>query len=168
MRGAKITLSNDRRFALVPRSGSYSIIWLALPAEDRIVSTGWHPINSTGNTIGSPLMEDENPLGLCCLVRNPVDRFRSACARVGVSPEKGFELINIDVHFWTLEFMGLLHSDIKHFKFPYQINECAEWLGLPTPVDKKNEEPIHPLLTTEEENIIKLLYKNDIELWESL
>jgi hypothetical protein len=170
MRGAKITLPNGRRFALVPRSGSYAIIWQALPEDSRTPEEGWHPINATGNTIGSPLAVDEPAEGLCCLVRDPVERFRSACARQKVTPEEGLLRLESDVHFWPLVDMGLLADGVKHFRFPDHINACAEWLGLETPVPQLNDEPeeAKPVLSAEQEQAVRAAYAYDISLWESL
>jgi hypothetical protein len=170
MKGAKITLPNDRRFAIVPRSGSYAIVWQAIPTSARTPSDGWHPINATTDTIGSPLQADEPAEGLCCLVRDPVERFRSACARQGVSVEEGLARRDADVHFWTLDSMGLLAEGVDHFAFPAQIDACAEWLGLETPVPQLNGEPeeAKPVLTAEQEAAVRAAYAADIALWESL
>lgn len=170
MKGAKITLPNGKKFALVPRSGSYSIIWQALPENLRNpVGERWHPINATTHTIGSPLNSDDIS-DLCCLVRDPVERFRSSCARQNVSVEEGLLLKNHDVHFWSLEDMGLLTEGVTYFKFPNKINECVEWLGLETPVPQLNEEAeeLKPILTPEQENLVRTMYEADIVLWESL
>jgi hypothetical protein len=170
MKGAKITLPNDRRFALVPRSGSYAIVWQAIPTSARTPSDGWHPINATTDTIGSPLHADEPAEGLCCLVRDPVERFRSACARQGVSVEEGLARRDFDVHFWPLDSMGLLAEGVDHFAFPDQIDACAEWLGLETPVPQLNGEPeeAKPVLTAEQEAAVRAAYAADVALWESL
>jgi hypothetical protein len=175
MLGAKITLPNGRRFALVARSGSYSIIWQALPEESRVPDTSrppgqrWHPINAAG-AIGSPLLADEPADGLCCMVRDPVERFRSACARQGVTVEEGLTRLDSDVHFWSLAHMGLLAQGVTHFRFPDQLDACAEWLGLETPVPQTNDEPEadKPLLTPEQEARVREIYAADIALWESL
>jgi len=171
MRGAKITLQNHRRFALVPRSGSYAIIWQALAPDERTPGgEGWHPINATTNTIGSPLADDEPADGLCCLVRDPVERFRSACARQQKTVDEGLALLTDDVHFWTLDSMGLLDAGVTHFAFPAQINACAEWLGLETPVPTLNNEPEEgkPVLTPEQNAAVLAAYAADVALWESL
>jgi hypothetical protein len=171
MKGAKITLPNERRFALVPRSGSYSIIWQSIPKEDRKPNVSyWHPINATSATIGSPLKENESTNGLCCLVRDPIERFRSACARQKKSVEEGLSSIQDDVHFWTLLDMGLLQDGTTYFRFPDQIDICAEWLGLSTPVPKLNGESEggKPILTDEEVDYIRFAYSADISVWQSL
>jgi hypothetical protein len=175
MRGAKITVQNGRRFALVARSGSYSIIWQALPEESRVPDTSrpperpWHPINAAG-AIGSQLAADEPADGLCCMVRDPVERFRSACARQEVSVEEGLARQGSDVYFWSLEHMGLLTEGVRHFRFPDQLDACAEWLGLETPVPQLNEEAEanKPTLTPEQEARVREIYAADIALWESL
>jgi hypothetical protein len=175
MRGAKITLQNGRRFALVARSGSYSIVWQALPEDSRVTDASrppeqrWHPINAAG-ALGSPLAADEPADGLCCMVRDPVERFRSACARQGLSVEEGLARQDSDVHFWSLESMGLLQAGVTHFRFPAQLDACAEWLGLETPVPPTNDEPesSKPTLTPEQETAVRAAYAADIALWESL
>jgi len=170
MRGAKITVANGHRFALVARSGSYAIIWQAIPEDSRTPRPGWHPINATTNTIGSPLQADEPAEGLCCMVRDPVERFRSACARQAVSVEEGLARLDSDVHFWSLNHMGLLADGVAHFRFPDQIDACASWLGLSTPVPSLNAEAEEgkPTLTAEEEAAVRAAYADDVALWESL
>lgn len=175
MNGAKITSPNGRRFALVARSGSYSIVWQALPEGNRIPDNThaprgrWHPINAAG-IIASPLATDEPANGLCCMVRDPVERFRSACARQGVSVAEGLDRQYSDVHFWSLSSMGLLEQGMTYFRFPDQLDDCAEWLGLEIPVPQTNDEQesSKPTLTQEQENIVRQIYADDILLWESL
>ena len=175
MKGVKITVPNGRRFALVARSGSYSIIWQALPVEKRVPDNSrapggrWHPINAAG-TSASPLADNEPAEGLCCMVRDPVERFLSACARQGVSIDEGLTRQDSDVHFWPLAHMGLLAQGVTHFRFPDQLDACAEWLGLATPVPQTNDEPeaAKPVLTPEEEARVREIYAADIALWESL
>lgn len=171
MPGAKITLPNGRRFAIVARSGSYTICWQSLPTELQTVplgSTRWHPASVAPGA--GPLVMDEPPVGLCCMVRDPVERFRSSCARQKVSVEEGLMRREWDVHFWTLSDMGLLQKGVTYFRFPDQLNDCAEWLGLPTPVPQLNEEAeeLKPDLTPEQEARVREIYSEDIKLWESL
>jgi hypothetical protein len=171
MIGAKIELPNGRRFAIVARSGSYTICWQSLPPELQQVpagSTRWHPISAAPGK--GPLELDEPPVGLCCMVRDPVERFRSSCARQQVTAEVGLTRTEGDVHFWTLSHMGLLQEGVTYFRFPDQLNACAEWLGLPTPVPTLNAEADanKPTLTAAQEAAIRTAYAADIALWESL
>jgi hypothetical protein len=175
MRGASIIVDNGRRFAVATRSGSYAIIWQSLPASLRVPvekpnGERWHPLNSHPNAYSLNGLTQAPAEGLCCLVRDPVERFRSACARQGVSVEEGLTALNSDVHFWPLESMGLLTEGVTHFRFPGQINDCAEWLGLETPVPQRNAEPEEnkPTLTPEQEAAVRVAYSADVALWESL
>jgi hypothetical protein len=104
------------------------------------------------------------------MVRDPVERFRSACARQGVSVEEGLTRMDADVHFWSLAHMGLLAQGVTHFRFPDQLDACAEWLGLETPVPQLNDEPesSKPTLTPEQETAVRAAYAADIAMWESL
>jgi hypothetical protein len=170
MHGAKLTMPNGRRFAIVARSGSYSICWQSLPPELQQPSPGkrWHPISAS--IYKGQLSDDEQLEGLCCMVRDPVDRFRSACARQGVTPGNGLTRAVIDVHFWSLERMGLLAAGVTHFRFPDQLDACAQWLGLPVPVQQLNDsnDAEKPILTPEQEAEVCEIYAADIALWESL
>jgi hypothetical protein len=174
MIGAKITAQNGRRFAIVARSGSYTICWQSLPQELQTtpeISVGskrWHPI-FVAPGVGQ-LEIDEQPVGLCCMVRDPIGRFLSSCARQNVSVEEGLNRTEWDVHFWPLKLMGLLQEGVTYFRVPDQLNDCAEWLGLPTPAPKLNEEADEgkPTLSAEQEAAVRSAYAADIALWESL
>lgn len=171
MIGAKLTLPNGKRFTIVARSGSYSICWQSLPADRQTVPANklrWHPISAS--PYGGANDSDEPAVGMCCMVRDPVERFRSSCARQQCTPENGLERSSWDVHFWSLAQMGLLAAGVTHFRFPDQLNACAEWLGLPTPVPQLNEESDDqkPDLTPEQEAAVRAAYAADISLWESL
>jgi hypothetical protein len=171
MQGAKLTLPNGKRFAVVARSGSYSICWQSLPAELQAVPPGsqrWHPVSAS--PFKGRMDETDKAAGMCCMVRDPVDRFRSSCARQQCTPEEGISRSQYDVHFWPLGQMGLLASGVTYFRFPDQLNDCAEWLGLPTPVPQLNAEADEnkPDLTPEQEAAVRELYAADIALWESL
>lgn len=171
MIGAKIAVSNGRRFAIVARSGSYTICWQSLPPELQTVpagSTRWHPISVAPGK--GPLERDEPPVGLCCMVRDPIERFRSSCARQQLTVEQGLKQTEGDVHFWPLSHMGLIQEGVQYFRFPDQLNACAEWLGLPTPVPQLNAEADEgkPVLTAEQEAAVRELYADDVALWELL
>ena len=51
-----------------------------------------------------------------------------------------------------------------------KLQECAEWLGIVGQLPKidTTEESNKPILTIEQENLIKNLYKDDIILWNSI
>jgi len=129
------------------------------------------------------------------LMRDPISRFRSAAGFLNISKsidkvldvlinETGEAIVNdkerliggrrplaSDTH--LLKQSRFLHDDhvedLKIFKMPDQIDECAEWLGLPTPMVHKNETSgPKPDLTPEQIEKIKHYYRKDVALWESL
>jgi len=170
MRGV-CALYNNKALALVTRSGSHALMNLMLPKNHEIYKPEmfkderWHPIM---NLVGHDLRMGYPNCDLCCMVRNPVDRFLSSCARRNQTVEQGL-LEDEDVHFWTLESMGLLNSDIniKYFLFPEQIDECANYLGLLTPVIRLNEEDNNkkPKLNEKQLELVVQKYYHDNELY---
>jgi hypothetical protein len=128
------------------------------------------------------------------LVREPVSRFRSAIGFLGLS-EQVDDVIRImleetgesvqnrhgrmlggqrgfasNIHLLRQSrFIKEDDVDITCFSMPDQIDECAEWLGLPTPLVHVNEASgPKPDLTNDQIDKIKKYYKSDIELWESV
>lgn len=170
MRGV-CALCNNKALALVTRSGSHALMNLMLPKDhvksqpEHLKDQRWHPImNLQGHDLKMGLPECE----ICCMVRNPIDRFRSSCARRKKTVEEG--LLEDEVHFWTMESMGLLNPRIKYFLFPEQIDECAAWLGLPTPVIRLNEEKDDkkPGLNEKQLELVIKNYYNDNKLYQKL
>jgi hypothetical protein len=172
MRGV-CAIYNNKALVLVARSGSYSLMLSMLPKSRELCMAEytsdqrWHPIM---HLRGHDLRNGLPPQPAACMVRDPIERFRSACARQNKTVEEGLGLRDSDVHFWSLKDMGLLESGVTYFRFPDQINDCAEWLGLPTPVPQDNEETeeLKPVLAAEELTAIRLAYADDIALYESL
>jgi len=127
---------------------------------------------------------------VAALIREPVERFRSAIVFTGVYPKHSVdELITelyeengtvksgpmgqmklIDNHHFSHQHrFGLECEDITYFRMPDQINEAAEWLGLDTPLTKINSARSEkPNLTQEQIDKIQEFYKKDIVLWESI
>ena len=127
------------------------------------------------------------------LVREPISRFRSAVGFLGlyecvddvmrIMTEENGEVIKnskgrvigggriplaADIHLKRQS--RFLHddADLKIFRMD-DIDACAEWLGLPTPLVRYNEtSKPKPDLTDEQIDKVKTYYKRDIELWESL
>ena len=170
MRGV-CSIYHNKALALVTRSGSHTLMNLMLPKDnvpyvpEGLKDEKWHPIM---NLQGHDLKHGFPEMPICCMVRNPVDRFRSACARRNKTVEEG--LLEDEVHFWTMESMGLLNDKIKYFLFPEQIDECAAWLGLPTPVPRLNEEKDDkkPVLSESQIELVVKQYYNDNELYKKL
>jgi hypothetical protein len=163
---------NNKALALVTRSGSHALMSLMLPNlyEQRIPSGSkedrWHPImNLQGHDLRNGLPEVEQ---ICVMVRNPIERFISSMARRKLSFKQAIEAKDEDVHFWSIESMGLINKKCSYFLFPQEIDLCAESLGLKSPVPRLNEENYKPNLSNLEIETLEKFYQADIELYNNL
>lgn len=172
MRGiAYLCDHSNRGLALVARAGSHSLFSAILASfhGDIKPPENEHPFRVTPNLTDMALT---GTLGrsIAVMVRDPVERFRSACARQSKSADEGLLLQDKDVHFWSLESMGLLGNDFVHFKFPQNLQECASWLGISNEILQLNSETESkkPILSSEENQKVCEAYAADIQLWRSL
>jgi hypothetical protein len=152
---------NGNAILLTPRSGSHSLAITAM-------QTFWPDVAISGN--GHPAWRfgfQENWNGtnqnVAIVVRNPVERFRSLCAhRLNMT---------VDEHLANLCYGPLPQGNfVRYFRFEDQLNDAAEWLGLPTPLPQEDatSESDKPPLTPEQEARVREIYAADIALWESL
>ena len=143
---------------LTPRSGSHSIASAAL--------TMWYPDaeNPVGHPAQSlPVIIEWPQCAVGLVVRNPVERFRSMCAHR--------QDRTIEEHLAQPIYGPLPKGEFsRYFRFEDQLNEAAEWLGLPTPLPREDatDEADKPTLTPEQEARVREIYADDIALWESL
>jgi len=112
------------------------------------------------------------PIGKAYIfMREPLDRFKSVCARLGLTAEQGIVKASevSDIHFApVVSFIeGHLNDDFKFYKFPDDINLLAQDLGLDTPIEQENAslESQKITLTPEQENAVKEIYKEDINFF---
>ena len=97
------------------------------------------------------------------IVRNPIERFRSMCAH---RPER-----TLEEHLASPVYGPLPKGDFaRYFRFEDQLDEAAEWLGLPTPLPQEDasDPALKPSLTPEQEARVRELFADDIALWQSL
>lgn len=175
MRGI-IWHKDDKGLALVTRSGSHCLFKVILethhpsPIVFQSETERWHPIRSipVTNTIDIAQTPIPEQLTFAVIVRDPIERFRSACARLGQTPAEVIAGSLGNVHTWTLESMGLInHPQARYFLFP-ELEQCTRFLGLPTPLQKLNEEPVKPDLSEEDLQFVTEYYASDIELYNNL
>jgi hypothetical protein len=152
---------NGNAILLTPRSGSHSLALAAMQAfwPDIPVGDEGHPAGYFG--VQETWIETNENVGI--VVRNPIERFRSMCAhkpRITLEQQLIFPIY------------GLLpqHNFVRYFRFEDQLNDAAEWLGLPTPLSQEDatDEADKPVLTPEQEIKVRQIYFQDILLWESL
>jgi hypothetical protein len=150
----------DNAVLLIPRSGSHSLATAAMRTfwPDIEITDEAHP----ATCFGSEEWWDGTNQNIAIIVRNPIERFRSMCAH---KPEK-----TIEEHLNRPVYGPLPKGNFKYFLFETQLNECAEWLGLPTPLPHIDAsiESNKPVLTPDQETILKQIYAEDVALWESL
>ena len=161
----KIIHNLDHKFLLlISRSASHSIataalqLWYPDKYEEWNNNQSKHPAWYLPNIIYP--IHCENP---AIIVRNPIERFRSMCAH---KPE-----FTIEYQLNNPIYPPLPSGNfVKYFRFEDQLEECAEWLGLATPIPHIDSsiESDKPILTTQQESIVRQIYADDIALWESL
>ncbi|NDD83230.1 hypothetical protein EBZ38_02985 [bacterium] len=147
---------------LIPRSGSNSLAAAAMQMfwpDIKISDETRHP----ATFFYLEEWWDGTNQNISIVVRNPIERFRSMCAH---RPEKTLqEHLNRPVY-------GPLPigNFIKYFRFEDELEECAKWLGLSTPIPHINasRESNKPILTEDQEALVRQIYADDIALWESL
>lgn len=164
--GQILCATNGNRLMLVPRSASHTIAsaWLLQYEPDNYFLWRSTPLTHPAhffavqeNLYSLPL---NAPLG--CVVRNPIERFRSMIAHR-----------NLDINQQLLSpmYAALPKLPYTHyFLFETQLQECANWLGITTPLPHLDEtaETDKPALTPEQEAKVREIYSIDILLWESL
>lgn len=145
---------------LTPRSGSHSLAVAAMQAFWPTISVvqELHPAAS----FGEQEHWDGSNANVAIVVRNPVERFRSMIAH---------RHLDVDEQLANPMYGPLRQGDFAHyFRFEDQLDEAAEWLGLPTPLPHEDatDEAGKPTLTAEQEARVREIYADDIVLWESL
>jgi len=171
---------NNKGVALVTRSGSHSLFksilskyYPNLPQDEKdrpfvIENDRWHPVMNLEDILDLS-SSDISDLEFAVMVRNPVERFQSSCARLGMTPTEVLDNHMDNVHVWTLKSMGLLDAPkAKYFLFESQLEDCATYLGLDLPLPGLNGEPNKPELTSEELSRVQAHFADDIALYERL
>jgi hypothetical protein len=144
---------------LTPRSASHSFAFMAMQTFWPNITIG---INHPSIYFGVEEWWNGTNKNIGIILRNPIERFRSMCAH---KPDK-----TLEEHLNQPIYGPLPKGDFKYFLFENQLEECAEWLGLPSPLPKINDsiESNKPILTTEQEAIVRKIYMDDIILWNKL
>jgi hypothetical protein len=144
---------------LTPRSASHSFAFMAMQTFWPNITIG---INHPSIYFGVEEWWDGTNQNIAIVVRNPIERFRSMCAH---KLEK-----TIEEHLKRPIYGPLPKGNFKYFLFESQLNECAEWLGLPAPLPHIDAsiESNKPILTPDQEAIVRQIYADDVALWESL
>jgi len=151
---------NGNNLYLATRSGSHSIAFAAMKSfwPDVSLEEFGHP------AAAFPIQEtyDGSQENVGIIVRNPIERFKSMVIHANSTVE---DQLN------RPRYRPLPDGNfVKYFRFEDQLQECADWVGITIPLPKldSTDESQKPILTQEQENLIKQIYARDIILWESL
>lgn len=107
--------------------------------------------------------------------RDPVERFRSACALTGVDDVKE-KITELEEHgftqrgalFWPQTRL-LQGNTVKVFRFPDQLDDLAAAAGLPVPLPKINDRNLeYPKLTKAQADRVRAIYADDVAVYESI
>jgi len=138
-------------------------------SEFIVSDTEWKPV-STFESIKDLNYFDISNLDFAVIVRDPVERFRSSCARLNYSVEQALNDLE-NVHLISLKSMGLLDSPNARY-FPYSnegLASCSSYLGLDdSPVIIEEDASRKPDLTPEQVDLIKAAYAYDYEAFSNL
>lgn len=155
---------------------SRAIIAAHYPTIEARLQSAKYPPGMTADSRGwQGMLPKCEPAGrvVLILVRDPIERFRSACAQSNIVnvDVKLAELANDwgkDVHFWPQT--RLLVDGAKLYRFPDHLDALAEMAGLslPLPVVNEGEAGQKPTLSTEQQAAVATLYADDIDLFESI
>lgn len=159
--GNILRVPNGNGLILTPRTGSHSIATAALHSfwPEIIIEQEGHPAGYL------PIQENwnGNNENVGIIIRDPIERFRSMCAH---KPERTI-VEHLDRPVYGPFPKG---NFTRYFRFEDQLQDCAYWLGInmPLPHIDPSIESNKPILTPDQEAIVRQIYAEDIILWESL
>lgn len=178
---------SNKAVALIYKSGSSSLIKAIIDEvqteqsqalQDARLGEGMS--SETGQLHAFTKMEDATGKQVLMLVREPVEKFRSAVAQIQKNqPDKTVEDIlvlaeaesPINPHLWPIEKYLDGYSSAKMlllYKFPEQLDDMAVEAGLTLPLPVLNESEAKPDLTEDQIARVQARYSKDLELYDSI
>jgi hypothetical protein len=170
---------NGIHVACIFKSGSSAIaraIHFALKPDYQIISASGNAdmVERVMHNPGWQAMAPKTfePISPLIPVRDPVERFRSACAQEGKTAEEALNLLDegeASQHFRKQS--DYLIGDCTLYKFPEHIAELATEIGLdgiPEVNTSETNNGPKPDLTPEQLARVEALYADDIALYESI
>jgi len=174
----KFLQHGEKFVALIGKSGSSAIskaIQLSLKPDYQIISVSGNAemVSKVSNSAGiwqGAVSSVENPTLPAIPVRDPIERFRSACAQEGITADEALAKIDkVNFHFRPTS--AHVTVDCVLFKFPEHLDELAAFLGLES-IDRVNDgetnNPPKPDLTAEQLTLVREIYADDIALYASI
>lgn len=159
----------DKLLCMIPRTGSTSLL--------RLIEDKYYPEMKNVNIalhFKIPSIIDDNKRELVAMFRHPVERFISGCSQTKRTINEGIEelktksLDRIDFHLRPQYTFLSEKRSTKFFKFPEQLNECANYLELPTPISHLNASKSKSVPSLEQLTWLNKYYEKDFEIFNSL
>ena len=157
---------------MIGKSGSSAIakaIYLKLKNDDQITQ---QELEATGAGFQHKVLQNQDPYFPMIPVRDPVERFRSACAQEDRTAAQEISRIERNRYsFHTKPTSAYLVEGATLYKFPEHIKEIARDLGLDEIArvnDSNSNNSPKPILTDDEIKRVEELYADDISLYNSI
>jgi hypothetical protein len=151
----------------IPRTGSTSLL--------KLIETKHYPYlsNIKGITphFKTPSIIDDHKSELVSMFRCPIERFISGCAQKKWNVAEGIAELKkeiVDIHIRPQNTFLSDNRPTKLFRFPEQLDACAAYLGLPTPIPHLNKSKVKPTASAEELAWLTEYYKKDLEIFNSI
>ena len=168
---------NGKQVAAIGKSGSSAIARAILFAQqpEYTVRSASNDPEKVELSLNRPkwqalVPKTETPNLPAIPVRDPIERFRSACAQEGITADEALAKIDkANFHFRPTS--AHVTMDCVLFKFPEHLDELAAFLGLES-IDRVNDgetnNPPKPDLTAEQLTLVREIYADDIALYASI
>jgi hypothetical protein len=169
---------NDQHVAVIFKNGSSAIgkaIRFAITPDFQInPNRGQEYLDKMNNRAGwqAGVPKTDSPFNPIIPVRDPVERFRSACAQEGRTVKEALakcEAGDFSMHFEPVT--TWLITDSRLFRFPDHLQDIADLLGIdeiPPVNDSATNNGPKPDLTPEELARVEAIYTDDIALFGSI
>lgn len=138
------------------------------------VLVGYDNSNSPGWQQWCPRVDKDEAINPIIPLRNPVERFRSACAQLRIGADEAIRRLPSSLEH-SHEFRPVqdyVVDGCNYALFPEQIDDLAQSLGLsgiPSVNDAASEHPnAKPVLTEKQRDAVLEWYALDVALYESL
>ena len=175
----KFFIHNNNHVAMIPKAGSSAIARAILFAikPNYVVRSVSNDQAKVEASLNKPkwqalIQKTDAPVNPIVPVRDPVERFRSACAQEGKTAEEALtkcEAGDFSGHFKPVTTWLITESRI--YKFPEHIDDIATALGLdgiPSVNDSETNNGPKPDLTESELARVQAIYADDIALFDSI
>jgi hypothetical protein len=170
---------NGKHVAAIGKNGSSAIaraIHFSLKPDYEVVSASGNQtmVDKVMHNPGWQALAPKTfePIAPAIPVRDPVERFRSACAQEGKTADEAIAKIEAgEVSFHFKPASSYLKTDSTLYKFPEQLPELATWLGLAEIPEVNTSETNNgpkPDLTPAQLTRMQEIYADDIALYASI